>query len=465
MEIGCNFNYAIFNLPKLYRIMTTITGYSETPFPPVKYLAGMAVLIFCLYMTGNTKTKAADLPPGQWKFECQRSEIAPQYRVDENLLYGNQPTLLLGGGGKYYANGHWYKTVEVTPGEFRDFRAHFQYSGVEEPGRCILSRIIWLDKNDKQVGEAEYPKWQKDKTENGWDLFEQVYKIPEKAMNARLELHYRWDADGTVHYAGISFDKSGPIEPRLVRLGTVFLKPYKSSGPEENREKFGKLVAEAAAKKADIVCLPEALTLPGTGLNYVSASEPVPGPSTEFFGELARKYHMYIVAGILERSGPDVFNTAVLIDREGRLAGKYHKLCLPREEIEGGITPGDSVPVFDTDFGRIGLMICWDESFPEVARALAMKGADVILMPIAGGNITLTKARAIENQVYLVSSTYDMISAVFDQEGNILSQASDKDRVVVSEVDLNKQLLWPWIGDLKNRIIHEMPAQKAMGSR
>lgn len=423
----------------------------------------MAGILLIFLIQGNIF--AQTLSSGSWQFECQRSEIAPQYKIDNHLLFEKLPTLMLGGGSKSYANGHWYKIIDVDPGEFREFKTFFKYNNVGEPGRSILTRIIWLDKEGRQVGEAEYPKWQRDMTDDGWNLFNQVYKIPQNVVKSKLELHYRWDADGSVNFGGISFDKSDPIEPRLVRLGTGFLKPHNSNGPEENRKKFGELVAEAAQKNADIVCLPEALTLPGTGLNYVSASEPVPGPSTEYFGELARKYHLYIVAGILERSGPIVFNTAVLIDRNGRLAGKYHKLCLPREEIEGGITPGDSVPVFNTDFGRIGLMICWDETFPEVARALAVKGAEVILMPIAGGNITLTKARAIENQVYLVSSTYDMISAVFDQEGNILSQASDKDRVVVSEVDLNKQLLWPWIGDLKNRIIHEMPPQKAMGSR
>jgi len=134
---------------------------------------------------------------------------------------------------------------------------------------------------------------------------------------------------------------------------------------------------------------------------------------------------------------------------------------LPREEIDGGVTPGDALPVFDTDFGRIGMMICWDVTYPEQARTLAKQGAEVIFLPIWGGTLVLAKARAIENQVYLVSSTYDMISAVFDQEGEVMKEATDSNPVAIVDVDLNKQKLWPWLGDFKNRIQREMPTQKA----
>ena len=199
------------------------------------------------------------------------------------------------------------------------------------------------------------------------------------------------------------------------------------------------------------------MTLIGTSHDYISAAETIPGPSTRFLGDIARKNNLYIVAGIIELDGDVVYNTAILLDRNGELAGKYRKVSLPREEIDGGISPGDNLPVFDTDFGRIGIMVCWDVSFPEVARALAMKGAEVIFMPIWGGNLTLTRARAIENQVYLVSSTYDMISAIFDMEGNIMEEADANSPVVVTEIDLNRQINWPWLGDFKNRIPREVP--------
>jgi predicted amidohydrolase len=422
--------------------------------------ANLFLLLLSLF---SSPLIAQEINSADWKFESQRKEIAPVFFVDKETTYMGLPTLALAGGGKEYADGHWYKTVKVDPGKYFAFQTYFLASKVNEPNRSVLARIIWQNASGENIGEAEYPATLIDKKKEDWNIIEQTYRVPEQATRAKIELQYRWDGDGVVHFGGVSFQPTNPPTPRIVRLASVHLRPRNSESSQVNLEKFAQQVARAAAQKADIVCLPEGITLVGTKLNYITASEPVPGPTTKFLGELAKKHHLYIVAGLLERDGDVVYNTAVLMDRNGNLEGKYRKVSLPREEIEGGITPGDSLPVFETDFGRIGLMICWDVSFPETARALAKKGAEVIFLPIWGGNVILAKARAIENQVYLVSSTYDMITAVFDQEGEVMKQATTADPVIVVSVDLNKQKLWQWLGDFKNRIPREMPSEKALG--
>ena len=209
-------------------------------------------------------------------------------------------------------------------------------------------------------------------------------------------------------------------------------------------------------------CLPEGITIVGTQNNYIEVSEAIPGPSTQYLGHLAKKYGMYIVAGIYEKEGPVVYNTSVLINRDGQVQGKYRKTALPREEISGGITPGESFPVFDTDFGRIGMMICWDVFFPEPARMLALQGAEIIFMPIWGGNMTLASARAIENQIYLVSSTYDMKTGIFNKRGELVVEGTDDDPVAILDVDLNQREMWWWLGEFRNRIKRELPASKAV---
>lgn len=381
-----------------------------------------------------------------WKFESQRKEIAPKAFVDSSVTYEGKPTLAIAGDGKEYANGHWYSITTVEPGAYFQFQSLFIASDVEELNRSIFTRIFWLDDSGKNIGYPEYPATSINNTKDGWHSMKQLYRVPDNARKAKIELVYRWDANGLVHFGGISFKKTTAAKPRIVRVAAIHHRPRNSKSSQENLNEFSKLIVEAANQKADIVCLPEGITLVGTTLNYISASEPIPGPTTKFLGGIARKYKLYIVAGILERNGDTVFNTAVLLDRDGNLAGKYRKVSLPQEEIDGGITPGDSFSVFDTDFGRIGLMICWDVTFPEPARLLAEKGAEIIFLPIWGGNLNLTKARAIENQVYVVSSTYDMITAVFDQEGEVMKEATDKDPVIVVDIDLNKQKLCAVVG-------------------
>jgi predicted amidohydrolase len=418
---------------------------------PLLFIILLAAHFFCL---GQTE--------GDWKVESPRPAIAPVSFVDKQMLFEGKPALTLKGGGKEHVAGYWYKMVKVEPGHYYQFQTHFQSSLVNDPARSILARVLWQDAAGKVVGFREYPATLPGKTKNGWKIIEQSYLAPQQARTAKVELHLRWDGDGMVHFGGTSFEKTTAPEARIVKLATVHHRPRKSPSSQQNLVDFAALIDEAGAQKADIVCLPEGVTIVGTQHDYVSASEPVPGPTTRYLGEVARRNNLYVVAGLLEKDGDIVYNTAVLIDRKGNLAGKYRKTSLPREEIEGGVTPGDSFPVFDTDFGRIGIMVCWDVTFPEPARALAQQGAEIIFLPIWGGDINLTKARAIENQVYVVSSTYDMITAVFDLEGKVIAEAKQDKSIVVVDVNLNEQKLWPWLGDLKNRIPREMPSKKAV---
>jgi predicted amidohydrolase len=422
-------------------------------------LLGLPIFSLCLIFS---KTQGQTFNAAEWRFESQRKAIAPVYFVDDQVLYEGNKTLALQGGDKPYADGHWYKEVSVQPGKYFRFRVCFKTDKVEEPHRSVVARIIWQSRSGAKIGSIVYPAFSREKAAEGWQVMEQVYQVPAGAEKAKLELHYRWDGDGSVHFGSVAFSETPKPAPRMVRMATIKFRPAGTASSMENLEKFSKYIADAAARKADIVCLPEEVTLVGTGQNWMSANEPVPGPSTEYLGKLAKKYHLYIVAGILEKAGDVVYNTAVLLDRKGKLAGKYHKLSLPDDEIDGGITPGDSLPVFDTDFGRIGIMICWDVSFPETARTLAKKGAEIIFLPIWGGNITLARARAIENQVYLVSSSYDMATAIIDQDGRLAKEATAKEPVVTLDVDLNKQKLWDWIGDYKNRIPRETPPESAL---
>ena len=400
-----------------------------------------------------------------WKFESHREEIAAKHYKDNKITYRGRPTLGLAGGGKEFADGKWVSVTDVESNSWYRFTAKYITEDVEQPRRSIMARIIWLDENGRQANYpyTEYPATLHGKTNERWSTIQQSYKSPAKAKQAKVELIYHWDGDGCVNFAGVRLDRVLKPAARIVKLAAIHYRPKRKKTLQQNLERFAELVGQAGEKGADIVCLPEAIVTASTGRNDMN--ETIPGPTSRFFSSVAKKHKVYIVAGLSERDGPVVYNTAVLFDRQGQIAGKYRKVCLPREEFDQGITPGDSFNVFDTDFGRIGIMICWDVFFPEPARVLALKGAEIIMMPIWGGNMNLAKARAIENQVYLVTSCYNtktMRTAVFDREGNIMAEGGDQKPVIVVEVDLSQRKIWPWLGDFKNRIPREIAPKKAL---
>jgi predicted amidohydrolase len=418
---------------------------------PVMTSRSALLLAFALPATALGEVASTD----GWRPYSAREEIAPRSWSDRDAHGG----LLLGlaGRGDDAVDGRWAREVPVVPGKTYGFGASYRTSSVVSPARSVLARLVWLDAAGEAMRPMEYPLVGP-ATGDGWTPVGGVYRAPETAARARLELHLRWTASGEVLWRGAALEEAPSPKPRPVTLAAVNHRPRGTTSPQDSRERFVRLVEEAAAKGADIVCLPEGMTTAGNGLAYAQAAETVPGPSTAFLGDLAKRLKIWIVAGIYERDGARVYNTAVLVGRDGSLAGRYRKMSLPDEEIEGGLTPGSETPVFETDFGRVGLMICWDSSYPEVARALAARGAEVILMPIAGGVEALVQARAIENQVHLVASGYDFRTGIFDRKGDRIADAKKDPEVVVATVDLALPTLWPWVGNWRARIDREAPA-------
>ena len=281
-----------------------------------------------------TDKQAAESSDTRWQFNTPRPEIAPAHWVDQEVLLEGKPTLALAGDGKAYTDGNWSLDVEVTPGGLYEFQTFFRPQAVDMPNRTILARIDWRGEDGKRIAQPEYPATLREKTGDDWNIIRQRYKVPDGSITARLEMIFRWDADGMVHFSEATLQEVQEIPTRMVNLAAVHYRPRNSGSSQENLDNFAQFITKAAESNADIVCLPEAITLAGTGKTYIEASEPVPGPSTEYLGNIANQQNLYIVAGLLERDGPAVYNTAVLIDREGKLAGRYRKVALPREEIE-----------------------------------------------------------------------------------------------------------------------------------
>jgi predicted amidohydrolase len=302
---------------------------------------------------------------------------------------------------------------------------------------------------------------------HGWTAVTARYRAPAKATKAVVELHLQWAAGAEARWGVPTFGEAEPVPERKVRLATIHYRPTGKS-PRANCEEYAPLIADAAKRGADLVVLGETVHYVGLGKKPHEVAEPIPGPSTQYFCELARQHGIHIVVSLYERDGRVVYNVAVLIGPDGRVIGTYRKVCLPHSEIEAGVMPGHDYPVFPTRFGTVGLMVCYDGFFPEVARELTKRGAEVIAWPVWGCDPLLARARANENRVFVVSSTYTdakanwMRTAVYDRDGTPLAAADKWGTVAIAEVDLNEHRVGPYnLGDFHAMVQRHRPAPVA----
>lgn len=223
-----------------------------------------------------------------------------------------------------------------------------------------------------------------------------------------------------------------------------------------NAETLERLIRQAAKQEAQLIVTPEG-ALEGYVVNEViretdpdrktqltaqfrELAEPLDGPYVGRFAALSRELHVHLVLGLLERDGDLLYNTALLLDPEGRIEGKYHKSHFAQgyDVNPPGYTPGHEYPVFDVGPAKLGMMICFDRQPPEPARSLALAGANLIVCPSYGGwgdwNTRLMQVRAYENEVYVVFS-HPHHQFMVDPRGELLGEDSEG-TVLVRDLDL-----------------------------
>ncbi len=249
-------------------------------------------------------------------------------------------SLILTAAASPAATGGWVKSVKgIQAGLWFRFEAEYQVEGLKKPHNQVLVRLVWKDSKWDRLGDPEYA-WREEKSGPWTRVWEEV-QAPAGARFAELQL-WLYDAEqGAVVFRNPAVELCGTPAARPVRLSSVNFRPSQVEGGEANVKRLAELVRTGLAKPTDLIVFGEGVTVVGSTKKYEEVAEPANGYTARILGALAREKTTYIVAGIYEREGEFIYNTAILLDREGKLAGKYRKVMLPREEIERGLSPGN----------------------------------------------------------------------------------------------------------------------------
>ena len=294
-----------------------------------------------------------------------------------------------------------------------------------------------------------------------------------------------------------------PAAPPTTRLALVQMRC--APEPEINRDRAAAKVREAAARGAKVVCLPELFAsqyfCQMENHKYFGLAEAIPGPSTEMFGALAKELGVVIIASLFERRAAGLYhNTAVVLDADGGMLGRYRKMHIPDDPLfheKFYFTPGDlGFRSFDTREGKLGVCVCWDQWFPEAARLTALSGAQLLFYPTAIGWHpgekaefgerqhssweTIQRSHAIANGCYVAAVNrvgheapdggegieFWGQSFVCDPSGLILAKADvGEEEILVVDIDFGavetQRTHWPFLrdrrieayGDLSRRMI------------
>jgi len=252
--------------------------------------------------------------------------------------------------------------------------------------------------------------------------------------------------------------------PRPSVIGTCSLSARSINDPYQLLIN-GLAMVDKMARKADengwsldMAVLPESFAHVD-GDSSLENAETLDGKIVTALAEKAREYNTYVAVPLWLCEGEKTHNSVVILDRTGKLVGIYHKVfpvVLPDGSLEGGVTPGHEFPVFDLDFGRIGVQICFDVYYDDGWEALAAQGTELVLFPSAAPSVSALISHSYRHGYYIVASTYRPPAIIVNPLGHEIAEAVSDKEVAVVRIDLDYRILpsrfiWTRGNEIKNK--------------
>ncbi|MBM4149441.1 MAG: carbon-nitrogen hydrolase family protein [Lentisphaerae bacterium] len=369
-----------------------------------------------------SKSPPGEVPAG-WTMTALNPALAPLFKVVDFPEGTGGKALLAAGNGRQECYGFIEHPVQLSAQNYH-FKVRFKVERIEDVNRNLTHGLFGTF-ND---GIFRYRR-----EEDGWIVGENRFRGKEGPGKVRLT--FRFAAKGKVWWDQVLLRECPPIPERLVRIAV-------SCGGHD-MDFWPRWLDVAGRKKVTVALMAE-----NFNRKKVDQHEPIDGPSGRLMSEKAKQWQMHVAGTFYEKRGDLVFNSCPLYAPTGEIVGIYEKVVLYDKELDRGCSPGSEMKVFQTDFGKVGIMICYDSWHPETARLLALKGAELILFPNVGYFRSLMPARAADNGVWIAAASDHDASGIWDSTGALAgnvhadpSRHSDTSIVEYEQDEANSMLV------------------------
>ena len=285
-------------------------------------------------------------------------------------------------------------------------------------------------------------------------FFEEMIDAPKNTAEIKIEMWLKGNYARAL-WQQPTLSEVEPLPERKVRVSIAYIKPdNRGLRPvEDNIEVILKSIDESAKYNPDLIVLSEGMDSRNTGIPLKDHAENIEsGRICSLVRERAAKYGSYIVYNFHEFDNGEYYNTSALFGRRGEVCGRYRKTHLTVTELEKGLTPGSSYPVFDTDFGKLGILICWDHYFSVPAEEIAKAGAEIVAVSSAGDANAKGIARAMDGGIWYAIAGWNTNNAygwgpgrIISPDGTIVAHTSETYKPANYEIDLNEKIRIKWL--------------------
>lgn len=393
-----------------------------------------------LIANGDFVRGTIGLLPDGWSVVAGNPVLKPSFKLISREA--GKPQLMAEGNGRRQCYGYVRHPIRIAGGKTYRMQVKFQFSGFQDVDRHLVHGVFTEKFNN---GIFQY-------TKNGSCMTgEGHFTGPANDEDGEVRLYFRYSPKGKVWWDSVSLEECRSISPRPVKIAV--------SWGTGDLARWNRWLDAAGAARADIALMPELFN----GILDPMKAETEDGRSWTLMASKARKWKMHVSGTTYIRRGDLVFNSAPLFDRQGRLVGIYDKNMVYEPELDRGATPGEGLSVFQTDIGRVGIVICYDSWFPDTVRLLALEGAELVLLPNEGYYTELIHARSADNGLFIAVSSGNNPAGVWDSGGNqageerpdptccapsaILEvQKNERAGLLLVTVDLSKKVSPAWWG-------------------